>query len=454
MKKLTTKKGSIRKIASLTTFLPLLLAGCVGSSRENGVVQNNPVLPSTTNAPSPTPPPKPLSVDQAIDRALACNSKTASLKAAIEIARQNRRAATDIKDPVVQGATRSQGQQNNSGAWDDSRFSATFYLPNPWLTVPRVNGRSADLLAAEADLRAATWLVICDVKKLYAEIDHLTNDIAFATRLVQLEGEVLKAVRTRVDQGAATATDLTIASRKFLQTRENLDETRHRCKLAQRSLAALLNKPIEDLRIDTSLLTFPPLPESGIPLEQAEAAAVQNRSDLAALHWRLSASASYYREIRNERMLWIKEIKAGYLDQSEKWWVGAAMDVPIFTWTKNHASDIALAKQSLAGLNETEGLKVVRQEISDAIDEVNESRRQQTYYNSEVAPLIASMRQSLATLKATPNVMPDQLANAEIQLVESQRLDEGCRWRYRSALLYLERTLGNSIDQAVQEKKP
>jgi len=448
-------KQSPRQISRVN--LPLMialsfLAGCAAPGPTSPSLSSNQVPNSPTNS-TTSAPTGPLTVERAVERALVYSDRIATLKAAVEVARQSRRAATDIKDPVIQADSRSRADNGSvsQDEWDDSRVSVGFYIPNPWLVVPRVDARTADLRAAEADLRAATWVVRCDVRQLFAETDYLTNEVSLTEELVRLNGNILQVVRSRADHGAATSSELISATRQYLQTQDDLDQTRRRYRLAQRKLAALLNLPPESLRLaaDTSISVA--LPESGLTADEAEKLARQRRDDLTALHWRVMAAESTYRESRNVRWPWVKEVKGGYLDHStsEKWSIGLAMDVPIFSWTKNHADDEALAKQKLVAANETAGMRLVSQEIHDAMDELDESRRQQARYDTDVAPLITSMRQTLATLKNTASIMPDQIAAVEVQLLEALRLDLRCRSQSRLARLNLERIVGSPLFETV-----
>jgi len=410
---------------------------------------------STTAHRDPPPwlPSGPLTEEQALQRALDCDSRIASLRAAVEIAHEQRLAATDIKDPVFQAESRSSGQSESASSdeLDNSRVSVGVFVPNPWLTVPRVDARTADYQAAQADLNAAIWLVKCDVRRLFAQMGYLTNDFAFSADQVRLNGDVLSTMQARMGQGAATASDLMTASRQSIQFQDDLDQASHRYQTTRRQLAALLDVAPESFELATNPVAVPSLPEPGMNLQQAEAMAVKSRWELAALRWRAQAAESAYHEIRNERLPWIKEVKAGYLDNaqnnSDKYWVGLAVDIPIFSWTKNHAADAVLAKARLAGVDETNGLRLIRQELRDAMDELEQARRQQARYDTSVSPLIATMRQTLATLKSTPNIMPDQVAAAELQLVETLRLDLTTRWQYQLALLNLEQTLGAPLPQ-------
>jgi outer membrane protein TolC len=426
----------------------------------NGGLAGQPSTPvgDNHNSTAATNPPPwlshgPLTMEEALQRALENDGRIASLQAAVKIARAQRLAATDIKDPELQGQSRTGGQSQKSSGdnWDNSRIGVGVFVPNPWLMVPLADARTADYQAAQADLKAAIWLLKCDVKMLFAQIDYLTNNLAFNADLVLLNGEVLNAVQSRVGQGAATATDLMTASRQYIQFQDDFDQAYHRYQLARRQLASLLDISPESFELATNPPAIPSLPEPGLTFQSAMALAVNSRSDLAAIRWRAQAAESSYHEVRNEKIPWITEVKAGYIDNSgnntDNYWVGLAVNIPIFSWTKNHASDAALAKSNLAGVEETNGLRRIRHELHDALDELEQTRQQQTRLETSASPLITSMRQTLATLQRTPNIMPEQVAAAELQLLETLRLELNTRWQYQLALLNLERTLGTPLNQ-------
>jgi outer membrane protein TolC len=436
--------------------LALATAGWAGTppghpnTSQNSTTATNAVRRAVTNAP-PWAPAGPITLDQALRRALESDSQIATLRAAVEVARQQRLAATDLKDPVVQGESRAFGRDEEATTddLDYSRIGVGLPVPNPWLMVPRVDARTADYQAARADLDAAVWLVKCDVRQLFAQLDFLTNDLAFSTDQVRLNGEVLNAMEARLKQGATTASDLMTASRQYVQFQDELDQTFHRYQLARRQLALRLDLPPGSFELATDSVAVPGLPEPGLTFEQAEAIALRSRGDLAALRWRAQAAVSDYHEVRNEAVPWIKELKAGAFNDSDHYWVGLSLEVPIFTWTKNHTANAAQAKAALAAVGETNGVKLVRQELHEALDEVDQTRRQADRNEINVKPLLATMQQALAALKSAPDVMPDQVAAAELQLVETLRLDLNTRWQYRLAVLELERTLGAPLSEVV-----
>jgi outer membrane protein TolC len=414
----------------------------------------NPPHPPATNQPTPPwLPTGPLTVEQVLQRALDSDGRIQSLKAAVQVAREQRLAATDLKDPELQAESRTSGQSEEAASddFENSRIKAELPLPNPWLMVPHVDARAADYQAAQADLKAATWLLKCEVRQLFAQLDFLTNELAFSADLVRLNDEVLTAVQSRAGQGAATASDLMTASRQNVQAQNDFDQAIHNYQAARRRLASLLDVSPESFELATNPAAVPAPPAPDLGFEKALATAAMSRSDLAALRWRAQAAESSYHEVWNQKIPWIKAVQAGYMDNSvkdsDKYWVGLAVEVPIFAWTKNHAADAALAQAQLAGVEATNGLRQIRQELRDALDELDQTRRQLTRFATNISPLITTMRQTLATLKRTPDVMPEQVAAAELQLVETLRLELNTRWQYQLALFDLERTLGTPLNQ-------
>lgn len=450
---LPERAGRASRLIKVSAAGLLFLAGCATPAA--------PPLPEPAmNVPRPAvaagaergAPANPVTVEAALERAAACSTQIKALRAAITVAKQRKSAATDIQDPEAVLAWGNLdddlgGSQNNEAY---QGVGGRFYAPNPFLIIPRVSARSAELQAAKADLQAARWLVECDVRRLFDEIHYLAADMALAEDLLRQYGEILRDARARAEHSAATASDVVTAVQRQLQTQNDLDLTRHRYQLAQRNLAALLDLPPASLQIATNAAPLAPLQEVAIASGPMERVAAQHRGDVAALHWRTLAAKSAYREALNVRIPWIDHFDAVHREPVDGWWLGLKVTVPVFSWTKNHAADVLQAQYTLADVNETNGMQLVRREIHDAVEEADERQRQQRRNQSEIAPLIAEMRQTLELLKRTPNLMPAQVATTEAQIIESLRLDLGTRWGYQLALLNLERAVGVNLSVALQ----
>jgi outer membrane protein TolC len=441
-----------------------LLAGCA----------TQPATPPSSQSPSPAPQPitfsaaqtnaqlaatpdaplAPLSVEAAIDRATACSPQIKALRAAVTVAKQRKASATDLQDPeaiVTWGNIDDEfdGAGNQSNLDGEKRFGGRLPIPNPFLIVPRVGARTADFQAALADLHAAQWLVENDVRRLFAEIQYLSQDVDFTVELAHQNGLILDDARAREGQGAATASEIVTAVQHQLQAQHDMDQARYHWQFARRELAALLDLNSTSLQLTTNAPSPAPLPESGLMPGPMQQTAMQYRNDVAALHWRALAAKSDYDEARNVRVPWIKNVSAVHREPASEWWVAIEVNVPLFTWTVNKADTVQLAQSHLAAVNESNIVQVVRHEIRDALEEVEAQRLRQKRNQSEVAPLLAEMRQTLELLKRTPNVMPAQVAGTEAQIVESLRLDLEARWLYQLAQLNLERVVGAPLAVAL-----
>jgi outer membrane protein TolC len=486
-----------------------------------------------TTAPAASEKAVPLTLADAIRRAIACNGRIEALQSAVRVAQEQKHAATDITDPEL-GISRgrnisddlryrssSRNITSDSVTTDDKikytqntesqsslttgserdygdgwKFNARLFVPNPWIIGPRIDAAKAATQAARADIQTAEWMVTCEVRRLFSEINYRSRDLVLAEEIVRLDSLVLKVVQSRTAQGAATVSETMSAARQHLKVQSERDLARQRLKVAQRGLSALLNIPTSALLIDTNMPACLPSQYPPFSMDLAERVALRSRGDIVALHWRVLAAHAKYRESRNVRNPWIKEINASYRassDQSfgadtttgsgsessttqsglvlgqgtsrsseygvversnhrdgEEWWVGVALDIPIFSLGKNHADKVLLAQYELACANEREGLQLVGREIRDALDELEESRLQLVSYENDVAPLISDMRRTLVILKSTPDIMPDHVAGTELQLLESVRLELGIGWRCTLARISLESALGAPLSETLR----
>jgi outer membrane protein TolC len=431
----------------------LWLGGCA-TRQVASPVPSPSTPPPQAAAPAPVNPTAPLTVELAVERARARNPQIKALRAAIDVARQRKAAATDIDDPealVGWGAFLDQFDSTASNAKgnNESRAGGRVYVPNPFLMVPRVNARSAEILAAKADLQAAQWLLECDVRRLFAELNYLGQDMSLAAELARDNTEIMASVRSRAQHGAATVAEVVAAAQRELEAQHNLDQSRHQYQTAQRDLAALLDLPPASVQIVTNAATRLSLPESALPIGPLQTVALASRGDVAASHWRTLAARSAYQEGLNGRIPWFKEVTAGNRQPSDQWFITIGVTVPVFTWTKNHAADVLQAQSELAAVNETNAVQLVRRELRTALDELEERQQQQVRNERETRPLLAEMRQTLQVLKATPNLVSSQVPATEAQILDTSRLELATRWEYQLALLNLERALGRPLSEVL-----
>jgi outer membrane protein TolC len=120
--------------------------------------------------------------------------------------------ASSFRETAEQAALTSAGTRTESSrasGWtseedDGYRIGVRLFVPNLWQWSPRMAARRAEIEAARADLQAAEWNVASEVRRLCAELDFQTNDLALAEARLRLDEEIVKLVKARADRGAAT----------------------------------------------------------------------------------------------------------------------------------------------------------------------------------------------------------------------------------------------------------
>lgn len=448
------------RLAAGSLGIAVMLTGC--STREKPSVAIEPpirsvVLPSRVKTDVEIAL-RVLTLREAIQRAQLSNLKIQSLQAAVAVAKAQRSAASDFDDPEALGYWGNVTDELDSDLTQSGRkqwrVGGRFYVPNPLLIAPRVSARTSELLAAKADLAAARWSVKCDVQKLFGEIAFCQSDLAIAAELAKLNSEIQQDTRKRADSGVATAADLVAAAEKQIQAEQDLAKARHRYLAVQNQLAALLNFPLQQIQISTNDLNFPSAPNHGEQPEFFQNEAFTCRADLAAARWRTCAAESEYRRARNERVPWLKDVTVWNREPKDQWWLGAAVTVPIFSWTKNHAGDVLRSERDVAALNETNQMQIIRVEIQTALAELEEQQRQQERFETDLTPLLASMRKTLEVLQSTPNVLPAQIAATKEQILECNRIELDRQWEFHLAALNLEQAVGRPLGKISGESEP
>jgi outer membrane protein TolC len=397
----------------------------------------------------------PLSVEAAIERATRCSPQVIALRAAVEVAKQKKSAASDIPDPeavVAWGKVDNDFEDTGDGNDNDGqRVGGRFYVPNPFIMTPKVNAGTANFRAEGASLEAAKWLVESDVRRLFAQIQYLAEDAALAMELAHQYELILQDERAREGQGVTTASEIVTAVQHEVEAHHNLDQARYRWQSARRELAGMLDLDLAStpMELATNTSGFHPSPGLAISFDQMQQIATEHRRDLVALHLRTLAAKSAYVEARNVKVPWLKDVGFTRRDSDGEWWVGIGVNVPLFSWTINNTDGVQQAELKLAEANEYNGTQTMQREIRDAMDEFDVQRRQQERDQKELAPLLSEMQRTLELLKQTPNVMPSQVAATEAQITESLRLKLESDWLYQSAEFNLERAVGVPLSIAL-----
>lgn len=278
-----------------------------------------------------------VTLQNAIERALANDSDIAILGATVASAKEQVLAARDRRNPELSlsygegsgdetrlragtqsfptnGVSTVDKTSESLGAVQSEdamfRVGVRLFPANPWERAAGVSAMTAELRAAEADLAAAQWAVTVAVRQQAAELNYLEKDFALLVEAVRLRHEVLQTVKERAAQGQITITDLMVASRRYLTAISDRDQGLRRQQETRRALGSALNLPAAGLSIRDIPMTT--IPSTNLQAEIWEQKAMESRAELRALSWRTAAAKAVFRKTRSANIPWFRSIEAMY----------------------------------------------------------------------------------------------------------------------------------------------
>lgn len=441
--------------------------------------------------PSPT---NTVSIQAAIDRAVANSAEIASLQSAVLEARQWVLAARDARDPelrlgygqgqgsedrlrtgteeqstLLQSTDSSQGHLEDQS--DSYRVGLRVFPGNPWERSAKVNARTAELHAAEAALASAIWQLGVNVRRLAAEVDYLDRDATLLRDAIALRSSMLKSVRESSERGQGTLADMATASRRYIDSVSDRNASSRKRSERLRELASLLNLPAEGLVVQMDAVpTASNLLQNAEVLEQR---AWKSRADLQVMRWKTAAARAACDETKATRIPWLRQVDASYAwgsqdttgtqDGSElavldgrlrsfrttyddhsmdsEWRIEAAFNIPIFSWF-NHEADAQLAAFRKASMEENEAVKKAARELRDALAAVRDIQGEWAQYLKDTEPVIQELRKAIAGVDANAAITAVELADMKLQIVDASRARLRTAYDYRQALISLEEVLG------------
>jgi NodT family efflux transporter outer membrane factor (OMF) lipoprotein len=229
-------------------------------------------------------------------RAFAGSRDLAIAEARLREARARRGGARAGLLPNV-GASASAGRTHAERAIPETRESYDVALDASWEIdlfggLRRgVEAASADLAAAEADLRAVRIAIAAEMAQAYADLRALQRRIALAEENVRAQSETLDLTRWRSEAGLTTSLDVAQARANLEQTRAALPQLRSALAASSARIAVLAGEPPGAL--DVLLGTEGPVPAPperiavGVP-----AAALARRPDVARAERQLAAETA------------------------------------------------------------------------------------------------------------------------------------------------------------------
>lgn len=194
-------------------------------------------------------------LNKLIDRGMAASPTLAAAEAKLEQARQTYAAQSGSTElPQVNGKLSGQKQKTNNSSFGQEGSGHVFGLYNAGVTVSYnldlfgANRRALEALAAQTDYQKyqldAARLTLAGNIAVQAMMQAMLNDQIATTRsIISNQEEQLKLIRSRLDLGAATQSDVLTLQTQLDQTRATLPPLIFKRDQSNHLLATLVGQP-------------------------------------------------------------------------------------------------------------------------------------------------------------------------------------------------------------------
>ena len=380
--------------------------------------------------------PAPLSLQAAIERALAANRTL---------------AAARLQRPIdVAGIGVARERPNPEVLYEASKETPRQAIGG---TVPielggkrqrRIELAQATVAVSEADLARIVAEVRNDVRRTYFEIVAAERRIGIADDIRTLATRARDAAKARVDAGDVPQSDLTQSSLALANSENELTAARGEAAAARAELNALIGEPVESPLTPADDLTGGALPS----LQEAMAQASQTNAAILVLDRRIGEQIA---KLNLAKALQTPDASAGSMFTYDAepefrygWRLTLGVTVPIFT---THRAGVLVEEATLARIkaDREATLATMSGAIAAAIARAASAREQVTRYQNEILPLaLEAERQAQAAYNGGQTGL-----SALVQALQTARdtrqrgLQAGLD--YQRALADLERAMGAGV---------
>jgi len=429
----------------VSACLLLLAAGCAGPDPQVGHRPENRDANAVPGAvPSPQVPETPITIEEAISRALSESARLDPYRAGLHIAREEKGAARDLEDPQIRLAYGESTRTEDRGFETDQerrrryRGVLRIYPPNPWVRNAVSHGGDARIQLATANLRAAEHEIAVHVHWLFHEILQRRRERTLLEDIAKVRNDQFSQTEEILSRGAGTASDVLMARIDALDARMDTEEALRDEHRAMTDLATYLGfEQGNEIK-----LAFPPIPLPGeLDLAMLTTRAFEQRPDLAAVEWRAETARWDLTAARRISVPWFAHLQGAYTEErngvdEDGWSVQAAIDLPVFSVS---GSDIGIATAELEQFQAyaDQARAQVRLEVRQSLARLRLARAELERYRQETSPVLDQLNADLASEVST-TLSPDDRADLREGILKAERLRMASDLAYERAWLELQ----------------
>jgi outer membrane protein TolC len=396
-----------------------------------------------------------LTLASAEERALQNDPALQPLRAGVDVARSEQRAARAIRDPE---ARLSYGDNSRAGAdgttgdesWDEYVYALRLFPPHPGVLGANRRAAQARVRFAEANVRAAEWQVVTEVRSLYQDIRYLEEASGLADRMVDARRVQHDVAKEKREQGVATSAEVTAAGLSHLEAVTARGEVERDLSQAKQRLAMMIGAPGQTDFALAEPSALPGINVSFLDAETVTEAILKQRADVVAIAWQLVAVQSQARAARNEKIPWLSHVQVSYQEEQgfqedEAWRVQAAVALPLFSVLMPGADEVLAAEVKRWRSELMAARARVVQEIREALAGLMTASEHVRQYEREVGPLIEEMRVALAETGNAEDMGLDLRAQIEERIVAAEQALLDAHHARKQAWLRMEQVLGTDV---------
>ncbi|MBU0677003.1 MAG: TolC family protein [Verrucomicrobia bacterium] len=442
----------------VSSFLvSVLLAGCVAPAAQEPSL---PQVYESTAIPPKIEIPAKLDEGTAIRIALQSDPRLGSWNAAVDVARAQRGAAWEMRDPQLRfdyeevERTSLPGGMRMIEQYEQYQYALRLYPPNPFVASARKSGGDASISAAAAELAVAERGIAVEVMRLFARISYLEKDIGLLSRLARLNLDRKTFFKEKSAAGEATTGESLSAGLDYLEAASARDTRRRELDL----MRAQLGHRLGGAALDNVNLIEPDQRQdvNADQLDEQEliSLAMANRQLLTAAEAEVRSAQAGLSEIKRGRWPWFAHIQGGISDEqrdegNESWFVQAAFEVPVFSWFDGE-EDVRSA-QAAEMEARLEGLRSeIRIQVVDALGSLRRAQADLNRFHEETGGITQEMESLLKDVRSEEGVDPELTFDLEKSLVEAQRESLRCNFECQQAVIGLQEATGTDLSGSVR----
>ena len=406
-----------------------------------------------------------LDLKTAEQMALARDPRIRACQEAVRVARMQRGAAVELKNPELRTSyTRNRSPADPlepldvEDSWNEQSVAIRLFPPHLWSIGPLRDAGEARIHKAEAGVRVVERQVVAEVRAAFAEIQYLDESLAVLDPMIGVLETARQGARARQEGSEGTSIESVTADLDYLEAVAERDELRQAMESKRDWLAAMIGA--EDLSAWTlkTRVDLPDVDPYKLDLAQLTEEACERRSELDGLSWEWVALKAELRAERSHSLPSLAHIEGAISQESgdqddDAWSVQAAVEIPVFSLLDRRHENVLAAQMAGLEAQLVATRDQVAREVREALGNLKTASDNWKRFDHDAGPLVREMRAALKTTEDVSGVGINLHTEIKKKTIKTARLWLRSRNAYIRSVLKLEEVVGTDLSGLSAPKK-